>query len=161
MDPSVIGKQVASRSAILLCQNNTAALRKVNKQILSLLDRLPLRDQRDVVKLHNLIDEQEKQVKVRIKGQVPLRIEIFNDNERYRANHLRRRFVEAQRKNKIRAIKYSEAEEEVYFGNQRSLLFHLPECRWVQKISLQDIVLFKTIQEAMDQKYVPCKVSKP
>ena len=114
-----------------------------------------------VVWRRSIKSEQEKQVRVRIKGHVPLGIEIFNDNERYRANHLRRRFVEAQRRNKIRATQYSGGEEEVYFGNKRSLLFHLPECRWVQKISPQDMVLFKTIQEAVDQKYAPCRVCEP
>ena len=160
-DPSLVGKRVASRSAILLCSKNTEALKKVNKQILFLLDRLPLKDQREVVKLNNLIDEQERHVRVRIKGRVPLRIEVFNDNERYRANHLRRRFIDAQRRNKIRAIENDQEDEGVYFGNKQSPIFHLPECRWVQKMSSKDIVLFKTRQEALNQGYVPCKVCKP
>ena len=81
---------------------NTGALKKVNKQVLQLLDRLPLEDQRDIVKLNRLIEEQEKLVRVGLGGSVPLRISVFNENERYRAVHLGKRFRHAQRRDKIR-----------------------------------------------------------
>ena len=160
-DQSMVRKRVASRSSTLLCRKNTEALKKVNKKMLYILDRLPLKDQREVVKLNNLIKEQERLVRVRIKGRVPLRIEVFNDNERYKANHLRRRFIEAQRRNKIRATEDDQKDEGVYFGNKRSPILHLPECRGVQNMSSKNIVLFKTRQEAIKQGYVPCKICKP
>lgn len=160
-DQSMVRKRVASSSSKLLCKKNTEALKKVNKKILYILDRLPLKDQKEVVKLNNLFEEQERLVRVRIKGRVPLRIEIFNDNERYRANHLRRRFIEAQRRNKIRETEDDEEDEGVFFGNKRSPIFHLPECRRVQHMSSKNIVLFKTRPEAINQGYVPCKVCKP
>jgi len=160
-DQSMVRKRVASRSSTLLCRKNTEALKKVNKKILYILDRLPLKDQREVVKLNNLFEEQERLVRVRIKGRVPLRIEIFNDNERYRANHLRRRFIEAQRRNKIRETEDDDEDEGVYFGNKRSPIFHLPECGRVQNMSSKNIVLYKTRPEAINQGYVPCKVCKP
>ena len=129
--------------------------------MLVILDRLPLKDQREVVRLNNLIEEQEKLVRARLKGHVPVRIQIFNDNERYRANHLRKRFIDAQRRNKIRATEDGPEDEGIYFGNKQSSILHLPECPQLQNILSKNMILFKTRREAINQEYVPCKVCKP
>ncbi len=160
-DRSMVRKRVASRSSTLLCRKNTEALKKANKKVKYLLDRLPLRNQNHIVELTRLIEEQEKLVRAQIKGQVPLRIVFLNDNEKYRASHLRRRFIEAQRRNKIRETEDGQEDEGAYFGNKRSSILHLPECRGVQNISSKNIVLFKTRQEAIKQGYVHCKTCKP
>lgn len=154
-------KRFADKTAIRLCRRHAEHLKRVNKKVTYFLDRLPLKDQRDIVELNRIIEEQERLVRVRITGRVPLRIEVFNDNERYRANHLRRRFIEAQIRNKIRETEDDQEDEGVYFGNKRSSILHLPECRGVQNISSKNIVLFKTRQEAIKQGYVPCKICKP
>jgi len=163
--PSMAQKRAGDKAAIHLCNKHTAELAKVNKKILYYLDRLPLEDQKQIVELNRLIETQEKLVRVRIKGHVPLRIEIFNDNERYRANHLRRRFREAQRRDKIRKTADSRVDsqekKDVYFGNKRSPVLHLPECHWVKKMAPKNMVLFTSRQDAINQGYAPCKACKP
>ena len=77
-------------------------LKKVNDKIKNLLDKIPLNYQREVTEINQLIEEQDKLVRIRIKGKVPIEILTLNDNERYRANHLRRRFKEAIKRGKIR-----------------------------------------------------------
>ena len=66
-----MAEKLAHENSIRLCNENTSAIKKVNKSVLYYLDRLPLKDQKDVVKLNNLIEEQEKLVRVRLKGHVP------------------------------------------------------------------------------------------
>ena len=152
------------KDAIRQCNENTSALRDVNQTILYYLDRLPLKKQREVVKLNRLMLEQERLVRVRLKGHIPLRVEIFNDNERYRAYHLRRRFREAERMNRIREpalVSVLEEQKEIYFGSKRTPTLHLPECRWVKTISSENIVLFNSRQEAVAQGFTPCRVCKP
>lgn len=46
-----------------------------------------------------------------------------------------------------------------YIGNKRSMKFHLPTCRYMP--APQNQIMFKTREEAISQKYVPCKVCKP
>ncbi len=157
----MVKKSTEEKTAVRLCNENTSELKKVNKRILYYLDRLPLADQRDVVKLNDLIENQERIVRVPIPGAVPLRTSIFNDNERYRANHLRRRFREAQRKDRIRMPVAEKKKEKIYFGNKRSPMLHLSKCRWIKKMLPENIVLFTARQDAINQGYSPCKVCKP
>jgi ribosomal protein L32 len=44
-----------------------------------------------------------------------------------------------------------------YIGNSRTMKFHHPHCPWVQRISPQNRVYFKTSKEAISQGYVPCR----
>ncbi len=157
----MVKRSTEDKTAVRLCNENTAELKKANKKILYFLDRLPLVDQHDVVKLNRLIDELEQLMRIPIKVGVPLRIGIFNDNERYRANHLRRRFIEAQRKDRIRAPVAEEKQAKIFFGNKRSPTLHLSRCRWIKKMSPENIVLFTSRQDAINQGYAPCKVCKP
>jgi hypothetical protein len=83
-------------------QENTEALKRVNRGVRSLLDRLPLSEQREIVELNRLLKEQERLMRVNIRGHVPLRTSMLNDNERERALHLKRRFTDAERRGKIR-----------------------------------------------------------
>ena len=154
-------KPTDEKTAIRLCNQNTGALKQVNKKILYYLDRLPLADQRDVVKLNDLIKEQESLIRVPLQVTVPLRISIFNDNERYRANHLGRRFREAQRKDRIRAPLVEKEKEKIYFGNKRTPTLHLSNCRWIKRMQPKNIVLFTSRKDAVNQGYTPCKVCKP
>ena len=101
-DQFMPGHKGGEKTPTQRCQENTAALKKVNRKILTLLDKMPLTDQREVVEVGRLIEEQEKLVRVRIRGHVPIREQTLNDNEKYRANHLARRHREASRKGKLR-----------------------------------------------------------
>ncbi|MFC1488849.1 hypothetical protein ACFL6B_03275 [Thermodesulfobacteriota bacterium] len=101
-DQFMPGRKGGEKTPTQRCQENTAALKKANRKILTLLDRMPLTDQREVVEINRLIEEQEKLVRVRIRGYIPIREQTLNDNEKYRANHLKKRYKEASRKGKLR-----------------------------------------------------------
>ena len=90
------------KTPIQQCQENTTALKTVNRKIQLLLDRIPLTDQREIVEINRLLDEQERLVRVRIRGHVPIRVETLNDNEKHRAAHLRRRFKDVSRRGKLK-----------------------------------------------------------
>ena len=104
-DQSGANKQEDARTSIRLCKENTEALKKVNNKMRNLLDKLPLTRHREVVEINRLIEEQERLIRINIKGHIPLRIGILNDNEKFRASNLRRRFREAQRSGKLRCPK--------------------------------------------------------
>lgn len=90
------------KGSITICQMNTAAFKRVNQKIIYYLDRLPLEKQEDIVALTELLDEQERLFRVRFSEKIPCRVSVFNDNERYRACHLRNRFQDAYHRGKIR-----------------------------------------------------------
>jgi methylphosphotriester-DNA--protein-cysteine methyltransferase len=48
-----------------------------------------------------------------------------------------------------------------YVGSKNSNKYHYPTCKWAKKISPQNLITFKTAQEALKAGYVPCKVCKP
>ncbi len=48
-----------------------------------------------------------------------------------------------------------------YWGSVRSDKFHYPSCRWAQRISPGNLVVFHSRQEAFSAGYVPCKVCRP
>ena len=48
-----------------------------------------------------------------------------------------------------------------YVDSKTSIKYHYPDCKWAKKISAENMVTFKTVQEAVKAKYVPCKVCKP
>ena len=48
-----------------------------------------------------------------------------------------------------------------YVGSANSNKFHHPTCKWALKISPKNLVTFKSVKEATQAGYVPCKVCKP
>jgi len=48
-----------------------------------------------------------------------------------------------------------------YVGSKNSDKYHYPTCRWARKIKPENLVTFKSAQEAQAAGYVPCKVCKP
>jgi methylphosphotriester-DNA--protein-cysteine methyltransferase len=48
-----------------------------------------------------------------------------------------------------------------YVGSSKSNKYHYPSCEWAAKINPKNLVTFKSVKEAMDAGYVPCKVCKP
>lgn len=101
-DQTTDHKRGGRKTSIQRCKENTAALKKVNNGIKNILNRIPLNSQQEVVEINRLVEEQERLIRVKIRGKIPLAIETLNDNERHRGNHLRRRFRESQRNRKIR-----------------------------------------------------------
>ncbi|UCD90679.1 MAG: hypothetical protein JSW04_04420 [Desulfobacterales bacterium] len=101
-DQSSGTQRIGEKTAIHHCEKNTAALKRVNSKIKKILNRIPLNSQKEVVEINRLIEEQERLVKVKIKGNMPIEVETLNGNERHRAYHLRKRFQEALRSRKIR-----------------------------------------------------------
>ena len=102
-DPFMPGSKGGEKTPTQRSQENTAALKKANRKLLTLLDRMPLTDQREIVEINRLIEEQERLVRVRIRGHIPIREQTLNDNEKYRANRLKKRYKEASRKGKLKA----------------------------------------------------------
>ena len=49
----------------------------------------------------------------------------------------------------------------MFVGSKTSKKYHDCDCTWVKKISQQNLVCFKSIEEAQNSGYVPCKVCKP
>jgi hypothetical protein len=94
--------RTGDQGAIRICETNTELLKKVNKKIMYYLDRLPFESQRDAVAFNRLIEEQERLLRVPIRGHVPFRVAVFNENERYRASHLRIRYRDLYRRGKLR-----------------------------------------------------------
>jgi micrococcal nuclease len=48
-----------------------------------------------------------------------------------------------------------------YYGSSHSNIYHLPSCRWAQKITPEHLIIFKSREEAEKAGYRPCKVCKP
>ncbi len=48
-----------------------------------------------------------------------------------------------------------------YIGSSKSDKYHDSSCKHAQRISEENRVEFKTVEEATDAGYVPCKVCKP
>lgn len=51
--------------------------------------------------------------------------------------------------------------EEYYVASSRSKKFHRPGCEWGQKIAPANLVKFKTVDEALDAGYEPCRACNP
>ena len=48
-----------------------------------------------------------------------------------------------------------------FWGSKNSNKYHYPDCRWAQKIKPENLIKFKTPEEAQKAGYIPCKVCKP
>ena len=49
----------------------------------------------------------------------------------------------------------------MFVGSKTSKKYHSCDCTWAKKISSQNLICFKSIEEAEEKGYVPCKVCKP
>ncbi|MFC1828492.1 hypothetical protein ACFL0O_02645 [Thermodesulfobacteriota bacterium] len=95
-------KSTAEKTPAQFYEENTAALKRVNQDITKLCDRFPLKEQREITELNRLMEQQKRLLRVRIKGKVPIRIETLNENEKYRAQRLQKRFRDAQKRGRVR-----------------------------------------------------------
>lgn len=48
-----------------------------------------------------------------------------------------------------------------FWASKKSNKYHIPSCRWAQKIKPTNLIKFTTSQEAINAGYVPCKVCSP
>jgi len=48
-----------------------------------------------------------------------------------------------------------------FWGSKNSNKYHYPECKWAQKIKPENLIKFKSPEEAFKAGYVPCKVCNP
>jgi len=48
-----------------------------------------------------------------------------------------------------------------YVASKKSKVFHKPDCRWVKKINAENLVGYKSKQEAIEAGKRPCKWCKP
>ena len=58
-------------------------------------------------------------------------------------------------------ISSSQISEYKYVASSLREPFHKPSCKWVKKISPENLIGFKTRQEALDSGRRPCKVCRP
>jgi micrococcal nuclease len=81
-------------------------------------------------------------------------------NMRFREELLaaQRQAINARRGIWLQALKQ---DEPYYIGNKRSLLFHRPSCHLGQNTSKKNRVEFKSILDAYEQGYSPCRTCKP
>jgi hypothetical protein len=50
---------------------------------------------------------------------------------------------------------------QVYWGSIKSNKFHYPSCKWIKKIKPENLVEFKTREDAIKAGYKPCKECRP
>jgi len=50
---------------------------------------------------------------------------------------------------------------ENFIGNKYSMIFHVPSCEWVEKMSENNKIIFENRIDAINQGYQPCKACKP
>jgi len=48
-----------------------------------------------------------------------------------------------------------------FWASKKSNKYHYPDCKWAQKIKPENLVKFKTPEDAIEAGYVPCKVCRP
>jgi hypothetical protein len=48
------------------------------------------------------------------------------------------------------------AAEFKYVGSKNSNKYHYPDCKWARKISAKNLITFRTAQEALKARYIPC-----
>jgi hypothetical protein len=53
------------------------------------------------------------------------------------------------------------SQEPVLVGSISSRKYHLPDCRYAQKIKPENLVTFSSSEEAEREGYLPCKVCNP
>ena len=70
------------------------SLLRINGEMKRLLDKMPLTDHRDVLRISQLVEEQFKIIRKNV-GPTSPRVKVFLDNARFSAMHLRRRYQEA------------------------------------------------------------------
>jgi len=58
-------------------------------------------------------------------------------------------------------ISQAHVAEYAYVGSAEREVFHRPDCEWAKKISPQNLLGFKTREDATKSGRTPCKVCKP
>jgi len=48
-----------------------------------------------------------------------------------------------------------------FWGSKQSNKYHIPSCRWAQKIKPSNLVKFNSPSDAIKAGYIPCKVCTP
>jgi methylphosphotriester-DNA--protein-cysteine methyltransferase len=48
-----------------------------------------------------------------------------------------------------------------FWASKKSNKYHYPDCRWAQKIKPENLIKFKSPEEAQQAGYIPCKVCRP
>ncbi len=86
---------------VLRAKETTERLAAVNRDVKSLLERLPLKRHEDVARLHTLIKQQEQFMRSKA-GNVTTAVQALLDNEKHRARHLQTLYREAVQRGRLR-----------------------------------------------------------
>ena len=58
-------------------------------------------------------------------------------------------------------VSFSASTHAEYLASKKSMRYHFPSCKWAQKIGPQNLIVFKTMEEAKKAGATPCKVCRP
>ena len=58
-------------------------------------------------------------------------------------------------------VTQAQVAEYAYIASANSEVFHRPACKWAKKISLRNLVGFKSREDAINSGRRPCKVCEP
>ena len=59
------------------------------------------------------------------------------------------------------AVLIAQSQAAEFWGSKNSNKYHYPDCRWAQKIKPENLIKFKSPEEAQKAGYIPCKVCRP
>jgi len=59
------------------------------------------------------------------------------------------------------AVLIAQSQAGEFWGSKNSNKYHYPDCRWAQKIKPENLIKFKSPEEAQKAGYIPCKVCRP
>lgn len=61
----------------------------------------------------------------------------------------------------VSSVSTTDQKEFAYVASRHSDKFHLPSCRYARQIKPENLIGFKTREDATRAGYVPCKVCRP
>lgn len=82
------------------------SLTRINREMKRMLEKLPLTDHRDVLRISQLAEKQLQIMRMNVGPSAP-RSRVFLDNARFSAMNLRRRYQEALQQGKLRGTRGS------------------------------------------------------
>jgi micrococcal nuclease len=85
----------------------------------------------------------------------------FSPNLKYRDRFLSLQKQARERKIGIWSIQVSPEDYYVASKKSKRFVFHRPDCPWAERIKTDNLIWFKTRDEALDSGYSPCRTCKP
>ncbi len=84
--------------------------------------------------------------------------ESNSDTSSYAQSNISSEAVSSSSENKLSGENYLSDESYVIIANSKTKKYHERNCRYVEKIKLENIIGFEDVNEAIDKDYTPCSV---